>query len=69
MNDTAKGESTSNAVQFDAEFTKMPNGAYIQVIAQLANFSSPDKAPMKNFFTNENFNVFVNFWEPGQENI
>jgi mannose-6-phosphate isomerase-like protein (cupin superfamily) len=58
----------SNAVQFEAEFEKMASGAYIQAMSQLANFNVGKKAPMKNFFTNDKFNCFVNFWEPGQEN-
>lgn len=47
---------------------RLASGAYIQAMAELANFNAPDKAPMKNFFSNQSFNTFVNFWEPGQEN-
>ena len=47
----------------------MNNGAYVQAMAALANFNTDKKAPMRNFFSNGNFNVFVNFWEPGQENM
>ena len=48
---------------------KLAGGAYVQAMAGLANFDAGKKAPMQNFFTNPHFNVFVNFWEPGQENV
>lgn len=41
---------------------------YVKAMSELANFAALKKAPMRNFFTNPHFNVFVNFWEPGQEN-
>ncbi len=69
MSEDTQAGNASNATRFKSEFEKMENGAIVQAMAALANFNAAKKAPMRNFFSNENFNVFVNFWEPGQENM
>lgn len=68
MSQDAK-ETAGNAVESNAAAGKMAGGAYVKAMAELANFEPLKKAPMQNFFTNPHFNVFVNFWEPGQENV
>lgn len=58
----------AEAVESKSAAVKPGSGAYVKAMAELANFEPLKKAPMRNFFTNSHFNVFVNFWEPGQEN-
>lgn len=61
MSEDTRTGNASNATQFKSDFEKMENGAIVQAMAALANFDAGKKAPMRNFFSNENFNVFVNF--------
>ena len=62
-------ETAGNAAESHIVAGEMAGGAYVKAMAKLANFEPLKKAPMQNFFTNPHFNVFVNFWEPGQENV
>lgn len=68
MRQGAKG-NMGEAVEFATNPEKAAKGAYVKAMALLANFDRLKKAPMQNFFTNSHFNVFVNFWEPGQANV
>ncbi len=69
MSEATKSGSDSNRVEFQMEYESLASGAYFRAMSEIANFNAGRKAPMQNFFSNGNFNFFVNFWEPGQENL
>jgi len=62
-------ENMGKAVESQTATEKAASGAFVKAMSALANFDPLKKAPMQNFFSNSRFNVFVNFWEPGQENV